>query len=90
MIKVTIKIGIDQISEIEHHSEVEFSMDRIIEEGCNIRGTQNYRKSEFLVDIEVIIEITILEEVEVGLGKESIQVILEGMIEALAVDLDQV
>ena len=42
------------------------------------------------VDIEAIIETTILEEVKVGLGKESIQIILEGMIEAVVVDQDQV
>ena len=40
------------------------------------------------VDIEVIIEMTTLEEV--GLGKDNIQVILEGMIEAVVVGLDQV
>ena len=39
--------------------------------------------------MEVIIEITILEEVEVGLGKDNIQIILEGMIEVIAVGLDQ-
>ena len=42
------------------------------------------------VDIEAIIEMTALEEVELGLGKDSIQVILEGMIEAVVVDQDQV
>ena len=42
------------------------------------------------VDIKAIIEMTILEEVEVGLGIDSIQVILEGMIEAVVVDQDQV
>ena len=36
------------------------------------------------VDIEVIIEITTLEEVEVGLRKDRIQVILEGMIKAVS------
>ena len=39
------------------------------------------------VDIDVIIEITTLEEVEVGLGKDNIQVILEGI--TVAVGLDQ-
>ena len=33
------------------------------------------------MDIEETIQMTILEEVEVGLGKDNIQVILEGMIE---------
>ena len=42
------------------------------------------------VVIEVIIEMTTLEEVEVGLEKDNIQVILEGMAEAVAVGLDQV
>ena len=41
------------------------------------------------VETEVILEMIVLEEVEVGLGKGSMQVILEEMIEA-AVDLDQV
>ena len=42
------------------------------------------------VDIEVIIETKTLEEVEVGLGKDNIQVILEGMIETVVVGQDQV
>ena len=41
-------------------------------------------------DIETIIEMTILEEVEVGLGTDNIQVILAEMIEVAAVGLDQV
>ena len=41
------------------------------------------------LDIEAIIEMTTLEEVEVGLGKDNIQVILEGIIEAVVVDQDQ-
>ena len=41
------------------------------------------------VGIETTIEMTILEEVEVGLGKDNTQVIFEGMIEAI-VDQDQV
>ena len=41
--------------------------------------------------IKGIIETTILEEsVEVGLGKDNIQVILEGMTEVVAVGQDQV
>ena len=40
------------------------------------------------MDIEVAIEMKPLEEVEVDLGKDNIQVILEGMIEAV-VDQDQ-
>ena len=42
------------------------------------------------MDTEAIIEMTILEEVEVSLGKDSIQVILEGMVKAVVVDQDQV
>ena len=42
------------------------------------------------VDIEAIIERTILEELGVDLGKDSIQVILEGMIKAVVVNQDQV
>ena len=43
-----------------------------------------------VVDIEVIIEMTTLEEVEVGAGKGNIQVILAEMIEVVVVGLDQV
>ena len=42
------------------------------------------------VDTEVIIETTILEEVEVSLEKDNIRAILEGMTEAVAVGEDQV
>ena len=42
------------------------------------------------MDIEATTEMRTLEEVEVGLGKDNIQVILEGMTEAVAVGLDQV
>ena len=41
------------------------------------------------VDIEEIIEMIIMKEVEVGVGRESIQIIPEGMIEVV-VGLDQV
>ena len=41
------------------------------------------------MDIEIIIEMTTLEEVGVGLGKDSIHVISEGMAEAVAVGLAQ-
>ena len=55
MIKVDIKIGIDQTVELgECHIEVELSMDKTIEEGHNMikiienfRGTQNYRGQNF-------------------------------------------
>ena len=42
------------------------------------------------VEIEVIIEMTTLEEVEVDLGKDNIQVILAEMIKVVVVDQDQV
>ena len=51
---------------------------------------QNYRGQNLEVDIEGIIEMTTLEEEEVGLGKDNIQVILEGMTEIVVVGLDQV
>ena len=86
----------------ECHIEVELSMDTIIEEGHSmIRITEVIVRKEILVeckitevrilrvDIEVSLGMTILEQVEVGLEKESIQVILGEMIEA-AVDQDQV
>ena len=38
---------------------------------------QDYRGKILEVDIEVIIEMTALEEVEVGLGKDSIQVMFK-------------
>ena len=42
------------------------------------------------MDIEVIIETTTLEKVEIGLGKDNIQVLVEEMIEVLVVGQDQV
>ena len=41
------------------------------------------------LDIEVTIEMKTLEEVDVGLQKDNIQVILEGMIKAVVGDKDQ-
>ena len=104
MIGVIIRIGLDQIVEIsEHHSEVEDSMDRTIEEGCNMLipiemnlGEKILEEHKIIevkilgVDIEVIIETKNLEEVEAGLWKDNIQVILEEMTKAVAVGLDQV
>ena len=67
----------------ECHSEVEVSKDKIIEEGHNMLipiemtlGEKILKKCKIIeakileVDIEVIIETTTFEEVEVGLGKE--------------------
>ena len=42
------------------------------------------------VDIEGNIEMTILEEVEVGLGTDNIKIISEGMVEVVVLGLDQV
>ena len=85
-----IKIGIDQIVEIgKYHSWVEVSMDRIIEECHNMSMLIEVTLGETIleeckiievkileVDIELIIEMTILEEVEVDLGKDNTQIIL--------------
>ena len=103
MIKAIIRIDTGKIVVIgEYHLGVELSMDRIIEEDCNMLiiiemtlGEEILGKCKIMevsiieVVIEAIIEMTALEEVEVGLGKDSIQVILEGIIEAV-VDQDQV
>ena len=103
MIRVIIRIYINQIVQIgKHDSEVEFSMDRIIDEGPNMLiiiemtlGEKILEEHKIIevrileVDIEVIIVMTTLEEEEVGLGKDNIQVILDVMIEAV-VDQDQV
>ena len=102
MIKVNIKLGTDQIVDIgECHTEVELSMDRIIEEGHNmitiikvtlgeemIKGHKIIEVKLSEVDIDITIKMKTLKEVEIGLEKDSIQVILEGMIKAV-VDQDQ-
>ena len=49
---------------------------------------QNKRGKILEVDIEAIIEMITLEEVEVGPGKDNIQVISEGMIKAKVVGQD--
>ena len=90
--------------EIEwHHSEVEVSMDRIIGEEHNMSilteitlGKTILEKCKTIevkieeVDIEVITEMTTLEEVEVGLWKDNTQVILGEMIEVVIVGQDQI
>ena len=104
MIKAIIRIDTDQIVVIaECHLGVELCMDRIIEEGGNmliiiemtlgveILGKYNIIEASIIgVDIEAMIEMTTLEEVEVGLGKHSVQVILQVMIKVAVVDQDQV
>ena len=103
-IKAIITVDTDQIVVIgEFHLGVELSMDRIIEEGCNMLkiiemtlGEEILVKCKIMevsiieVDIEAIIEMTGLEEVEVVTGKDSIQVILEEIIKTAVVDQDQV
>ena len=55
MIRVIIRIDIDQMVEIEeHHSEVEVSTDKTIEEDCNM-----------LILIEMILGEKILEECKI-------------------------
>ena len=104
MIKAIITIDTGQIVVTgECHLGVGLSMDRIIEEDCTMLiiiektlGEEILGKAKIMevsiteVDIEAIIEMIILEEVEVGLWKDSIQVILEGMMKPLVSDQDQV
>ena len=89
MIKIDIKIDTDQTVEIvECHIEVEFSMDKIIEEECSlikILGEAMLEECKIIevrileVDIEVTLEMITLEKVQVGLEKDSIHVVLEDM-----------
>ena len=97
MIKIDIKIDTNQTVEIgKYHIEVEASMDKTIEEGHTmIKIIKVTLREEILeehkiievrileVDVEVTIEMTTLEEVEVGLEKDSIQVVLEEMRESV-------
>ena len=103
MIKIDIKVGIDQMMVIGGcHIKIELSMDKTAEEGCSmikiievILGKETFEECKIIevrileVDIEIILGAIILEEIAVDLEKDSIQVILGGMIEA-AVDQDQV
>ena len=84
MIKGIIRLDTDQIVVIrECHLEVEVGMDRIIEEGLNMLiiiemtlGEDILGKCKIMevsiieVNIEAIIEMTILEEVEIGLERQ--------------------
>ena len=103
MFREIIKIDIGQIAEIEgHQTEVEVSIDRIIEEDCIMLITLELIIEEIIseicriievkvlkVDMEGNIKMIILEELGVGLETGNIQAILEGMIEVV-VGLDQV
>ena len=63
MIRVIIIIGIDQIVEIgEHDSEVEVSMDRIIQEGCKMLILIGMTLEDKNLEEYRIIEVEILEE----------------------------
>ena len=92
MIKEIIKIDIGQIAEIEEHqTEVDVSMDKIIEvdhviliiiertidRRDNFRDMQSYKGKKFEVDTEGIIEMIILVVVKVGLETDYIQIISE-------------
>ena len=102
-IRIDTRIGIDQTVVIrECHVEVEPSVEKIIEEGhsmIKIRevtlGKEILEEYQIIevkilgVDIEVTLGMTVLEEVAVGLEKDSIQVMLGGMIE-VTVDQDQI
>ena len=104
MIRVIIRIDLDQIVEIgELCSEVEVHTDRIIEKGHKmlipiqmILGEKILEEHKLTdvttleLDIEVIIEMTALEQVDVVPGKDNIPVISEGMTEAVAAGRDQV
>ena len=99
-----IKIDTDQIVETEgHHTEEEVSMDKIIEEDhimsiiiemtieetileiCKIIDVKMLE-----VDIEEIIEITTLGNAEIGIEKDSIQIILAEMRKVVVVGVDWV
>ena len=91
IIRGIIKIDIGQMAEIEeYHTEVEVSMDKItdvdhvmsiiIEMTLGETILEMYKITEVKiieVDIEGTIEMTIVEEAEVGLGTDNIQIISE-------------
>ena len=56
----------------------------------NFRGSQNYRDQNFRGGYRGSYRNETLEEVAVDLEKDSIQILLEGMIEVVIVDKDQV
>ena len=103
MTKIYIKIGIDQtVLIVECHTEVELSMDKILECSCSrikiievILGKVISEKCKIIevrileVDIGVTLGMITLGNVEVGLEKYNTQITLGEMIEA-AVDQDQV
>ena len=81
---------------VDHHIGVDLSTIKIIEEGCSmikiigvvsgeeILGECKITEVKILEeDIEVASEMIILEEIEVGLEKDSLPITLGGMIEAV-------
>ena len=62
----------------------EMTLEETILEKCEITEIKILE-----VNTEEILEMTILKEVEVDLGKDNIQVILEGLIEIVIAGLDQ-
>ena len=86
MIKTNIKIDTDQRVQIgECYLEIDLSIERIIVEGCNmitiievtlgeeILGGCKIIEAKLLdLDIDINIKMEILEEVDVGLEKDSI------------------
>ena len=98
MIKINIKIDTDQTVGIgKCHIEVELGMDKTIEEGHSMikitevtLGEKILEKCKIIqvrtleVDVEVTLEMTTLEEVEVSLEKDSILVTLDEMSKAVA------
>ena len=102
IIKIDIKVGTEQTVVIgECHIEVQLSMDKSTEEGCSMMQIievilgkeilEEYKIREVRIlemDIEITLGMIILEEVEVGIERDVIQVILGEMIEA-AEDWDQ-
>ena len=102
MIGKIIKIDIGKIVEVgEYHSVIGYNMDRITKTGQGIgRIIEVIIEEEILegicnqiriikMDTEDIIEMIIMKEVEVGPGKDNIQILTEGMIEVV-VGLDHV
>ena len=103
MIKVGTRRDTDLTVVIEEcHFGVELGMDRIIEEDCSMLiiiemtlGEEILGKHKIIevsiieVDVETTIEMITLEEVEVGPGKDNIQVTLEGMMEAVTDEVQE-
>ena len=99
MTREIIKIDINQIAEKEgHHTGVEISMEKVIEEDCIMWITIEMIIQETIlgickiieVDTEGIIEMLIMEKVRVGLGTHNIQIKSVGIAEVVVIHVDQV